>query len=206
MNGIIGKKRGMTRVFSETGEDIPVTVVEAGPCYVMQVKTGDKDGYQAVQLGFDPKKEQRASKPEKGIAKKAGVEPMSILKEFDYSGEEPELGDEVTVEIFESGDQVSVTGTTKGRGFSGVVRRHGFKGGPKTRGQSDKWRAPGAIGASADPSRVFPGTRMPGQHGNKKDTQTGLTVVATDPEKNVLLVKGAVPGPKNGYLIIRKAQ
>ncbi len=204
MNGIIGKKKGMTRVFSETGEDVPVTVVEAGPCYVMQVKTAEKDGYQAVQLGFDPKKEHRANKPELGLAKKAGVEPMAVLKEFKYSEDDIELGQEITVEIFQPGDKVNVSGTSKGRGFQGVVRRHGFKGGPKTRGQSDKWRAPGSIGASADPSRVFPGMRMPGQQGNKKDTQTHLTVVATDPEKHVLLIKGAVPGPKNGYLIIRK--
>jgi len=205
MNGIIGKKVGMTRVFSEDGEDVPVTVIEAGPCYVMQVKTEEHDGYRSVQLGFDPKKQKKASKPEIGIAKKAGVEPMKVLKEFAHEGDDPELGEEVTVEIFNPGDTVSVAGTTKGRGFAGVVKRHGFSGGPKTRGQSDKWRAPGAIGASADPSRVFPGMKMAGQHGNKKDTQTGLTVVATDPEKNVLLVKGAVPGPKDGYLVIRKA-
>lgn len=206
MNGLIGKKVGMTRVFTDVGEDIPVTVIEAGPCYVTQVKTEETDGYPAVQLGYNPKKEKRAKNSEKGLGAKANTDPMSILREFDLNDDEVSLGDEVNVSIFESGQIVDVTGTSKGRGFSGVVRRHGFKGGPKTRGQSDRWRAPGSIGASADPSRVFPGMRMPGQYGNKKVTQKGLTVVATDPEKNLLLVKGAVPGPKSGYVIIRKAQ
>ena len=206
MNGLIGKKLGMTRVFTDQGEDIPVTVIEAGPCYVTQVKTEGNDGYAAVQLGFDPKKEKKATSPEKGHFSKAETDVMSVVKEFDADGDEVELGAEVTVEIFESGQQVDITGTSKGRGFTGVVRRHGFKGGPKTRGQSDRWRAPGAIGASADPSRVFPGMKMPGQHGNKQVTQKGLTVVAANPEKNILLVKGSVPGPKSGYVIIRKAQ
>jgi len=206
MNGLIGKKVGMTRVFTDVGEDIPVTVIEAGPCYVTQIKTEETDGYTAVQLGYNPKKEKRANNSEKGLGAKANTDPMSILREFDLNDDEVSLGDEINVSIFESGQIVDVTGTSKGRGFSGVVRRHGFKGGPKTRGQSDRWRAPGSIGASADPSRVFPGMRMPGQYGNKKVTQKGLIVVATDPEKNLLLVKGAVPGPKSGYVIIRKVQ
>jgi len=206
MNGLIGKKVGMTRVFTDVGEDIPVTVIEAGPCYVTQIKTEETDGYSAVQLGFNPKKEKRAKNSEKGLGAKADIDPMSILREFELNDDEVNLGDEINVSIFESGQKIDVTGTSKGRGFSGVVRRHGFKGGPKTRGQSDRWRAPGSIGASADPSRVFPGMRMAGQYGNKRVTQKGLTVVATDPEKNLLLVKGAVPGPKSGYVIIRKAQ
>lgn len=207
MNGLIGKKVGMTRVFSDTGENIPVTVIEAGPCYVTQMKTIENDGYEAVQLGFDPKKQKNATKPEKGHTQKAEVDPMFVLKEFRINddGEEIELGDEVTVEIFKAGEHVDVTGTSKGRGFAGVVKRYKFSGGPKTHGQSNKYRAPGSIGASADPSRVFPGMRMPGQYGNKQVTQKSLVVVATDPEKNLLLVKGSVPGPKNGYLVIRKA-
>lgn len=207
MNGLIGKKVGMTRVFSDTGEDIPVTVIEAGACYVTQVKTNENDGYEAVQLGFDPKKQKNATKPESGHTQKAEVDPMFVLKEFQIhdDAEEIDLGDEVKVDIFKAGERVDVTGTSKGRGFTGVVKRHKFSGGPKTHGQSDKYRAPGSIGASADPSRVFPGMRMPGQYGNKQVTQKSLVVVATDPEKNLLLVKGAVPGPKNGYLVIRKA-
>ncbi|MBS1271889.1 MAG: 50S ribosomal protein L3 [Candidatus Marinimicrobia bacterium] len=205
MNGIIGKKVGMTRVFNENGENIPVTVIEAGPCYVTQVKTKENDGYEAVQLGFDEKKKQRTNKPESGHTAKAEVEPMKVFKEFDSAGEEYELGAKITVKIFATGDIVDVTGTSKGRGFTGVVKKYGFKGGPKTRGQSDTWRRPGSIGASADPSRVFPGMRMSGQSGNERVTEKSLTVVATDTEKNLLLVKGSVPGANNGYLVIRKA-
>jgi len=205
MNGIIGKKVGMTRVFNENGENIPVTVIEAGPCFVTQIKTKENDGYEAVQVGFEAKKKQRANKPETGHTAKAEVEPMTLLKEFDPAGEEYELGAKITVEIFAAGDTIDVTGTSKGRGFTGVVKKYGFKGGPKTRGQSDTWRRPGSIGASADPSRVFPGMRMAGQAGNARVTEKALTVVATDPEKNLLLVKGSVPGANNGYLVIRKA-
>jgi len=205
MNGMIGKKIGMTRIFNENGENIPVTVIEAGPCVVTQVKTAKKDGYEAIQLGFDPKKSKNATKPETGHAKKANSEPMFMVREFEPNEDALELGSEVKVDIFQAGDIVDVTGTSKGRGFTGVVRRHGFHGGPKTRGQSDRWRAPGSIGASSDPSRVYPGMRMAGQHGNKRITQKSLLVVATDVEKNLLLVKGSVPGPNDGYLVIRKA-
>jgi len=206
MNGLIGKKVGMTRVFSEQGENIPVTVIEAGPCYVTQIKSEESDGYEAVQLGFDPKKQKNATQPEKGHTGKAGVDAMFVLKEFKIDDdEEVELGEEIGVDIFKAGEKVDVTGTSKGRGFTGVVKRHKFSGGPKTHGQSNKYRAPGSIGASADPSRVFPGMRMPGQYGNKQVTQKSLQVVATDPEKHLLLVRGSVPGPNNGYLVIRKA-
>ncbi len=206
MNGLIGKKIGMTRVFTEAGEDIPVTVIEAGPCIVTQIKTAENDGYSAVQLGFDPKKEKNANMPEKGHAAKAETQPMFMLREFKSDDDELELGSEVNVvDVLEPGDIVDVIGRSKGKGFSGVVRRHGFKGGPKTRGQSDRWRAPGSIGASSDPSRVYPGMRMAGQQGNSRVTQKSLLVVSTDKEKNLLLVKGAVPGPKEGYLVIRKA-
>lgn len=195
----------MTRVFNESGENIPVTVIEAGPCYVTQVKTEETDGYRAVQLGFEEKKATRAKKPENGHTAKAEVAPMRLLKEFDPAEEEYELGQEVKVDIFQAGDAITVSGTSKGKGFSGVVKKYGFKGGPKTRGQSDTWRRPGSIGASADPSRVFPGMRMAGQAGNRKVTQQGLIVVSTDVEKNLLLVKGSVPGAEGGYLVIRKA-
>ncbi len=206
MNGLIGKKVGMTRVFSEQGENIPVTVIEAGPCYVTQIKSDDSDGYDAVQLGFDPKKQKNATKPEQGHTGKASVDAMFVLKEFKKDDdEEVELGAEINVDIFKAGEKVDVTGTSKGRGFAGVVKRHKFSGGPKTHGQSNKYRAPGSIGASADPSRVFPGMRMPGQFGNKQVTQKSLQVVATDSEKHLLLVRGSVPGPNNGYLVIRKA-
>lgn len=205
MNGLIGKKVGMTRIFSETGENIPVTVIEAGPCFVTQVKTIENDGYDAVQLGFDSKKPKNTNKPELGRFQKAEVEPLAILKEFAADDTPVELGAEVKVDIFQPGDRVDVSGTSKGRGFSGVVKRHKFRGGPKTHGQSDRHRAPGSVGASADPSRVMPGMRMAGQFGNQKVTEKSLLIVATDPEKNILLVKGPVPGPKNGYLVIRKA-
>lgn len=205
MNGLIGKKVGMTRVFSDTGENIPVTVIEAGPCFVTQVKTEESDGYNAVQLGFDKKKPKKTTKPEQGRFEKAEVEPLSVLKEFKTDDTSVDLGTEVKVDIFQPGDRVDVTGTSKGRGFAGVVKRHKFRGGPKTHGQSDRHRAPGSIGASADPSRVYPGMRMAGQYGNQRITEKALLIVATDPEKNVLLVKGPVPGPKNGYVVIRKA-
>jgi len=205
MNGLIGKKVGMTRVFSDTGENIPVTVIEAGPCFVTQVKTEENDGYNAVQLGFDKKKPKKTTKPEQGRFQKAEVEPLSVLKEFKTDDTSVDPGTEVTVDIFQPGDRVDVTGTSKGRGFTGVVKRHKFHGGPKTHGQSDRHRAPGSIGASADPSRVYPGMRMPGQFGNRRVTEKSLLIVATDPEQNVLLVKGPVPGPKNGYVVIRKA-
>lgn len=205
MNGLIGKKVGMTRIFSETGENIPVTVIEAGPCFVTQVKTVENDGYDAVQLGFDSKKPKNTNKPEQGRFQKAEVEPLAVLKEFAAEDTSVELGTEVKVDIFQPGDRVDISGTSKGRGFSGVVKRHKFRGGPKTHGQSDRHRAPGSVGASADPSRVMPGMRMAGQFGNRKVTEKSLLIVATDPEQNILLVKGPVPGPKNGYLVIRKA-
>ena len=206
MNGLIGKKIGMTRVFTEGGEDIPVTVIEAGPCIVTQIKTEKNDGYNAVQLGFDPKKDKNATMPEKGHTAKAGTKPMFMLREFENEDEEVELGAEINVvDVLEPGDIVDVIGKSKGKGFTGVVRKFGFKGGPKTRGQSDRWRAPGSIGASSDPSRVYPGMKMAGQKGDSRVTQKSLLVVSTDKEKNILLVKGAVPGPKEGYLVIRKA-
>lgn len=206
MIGLIGRKIGMTRVFDEEGRDIPVTVIEAGPCYVTQIKTPEKDGYIAVQLGFKEKKEKRVTKPLLGHFRKAGVPPTYVLKEFrDFNGwESLKLGDRITVEVFSPGDLVNITGRSKGRGFAGVVKRHGFRGGPRTHGQSDRLRAPGSIGASSFPSRVFKGTRMAGRMGNRRVTVRNLEVVKVYPEKNLLLVKGAVPGARNGYLEIKK--
>ncbi|NOZ55576.1 MAG: 50S ribosomal protein L3 [Calditrichaeota bacterium] len=206
MIGIIGRKLGMTRIFGERGKAIPVTVIEAGPCYVTQVKTEDTDGYNAVQLGFDETKEKRVTKPVLGHLKKAGVKPLRVLREFrDFELEgELQLGQEIRVDIFKEGDKVSVTGFTKGRGFAGVVKRHGFGGGPKTHGQSDRWRAPGSIGQSSFPSRVLKGLRMAGRMGNTRVTVKNLEVVKVDPENNLLVIKGAVPGAIKGIVTIRK--
>ncbi len=206
MIGIIGRKLGMTRIFGERGRAIPVTVIEAGPCYVTQVKTEESDGYNAVQLGFDETKEKRVTKPILGHLKKAGVKPLRVLREFRnfQLEDELQLGQEIRVDIFKEGDKVSVTGYTKGRGFAGVVKRHGFGGGPKTHGQSDRWRAPGSIGQSSFPSRVLKGLRMAGRMGNTRVTVRNLEVVKVDPENNLLVVKGAVPGSIKGIVTIRK--
>ena len=206
MVGILGKKIGMTELFDENGELIPVTVVEAGPCPVVQVKTKDRDGYEAIQVGFGDLRPQRVNRPLKGIFDKAGVSPKKVLHEFRTESDEAyEVGQVIEVSAFQAGDQVHVTGTSKGKGFQGVVKRHHFHGGPKTHGQSDRHRAPGSIGASSYPSRVFKGMRMAGRMGNKRVTVKNLHVVEADSERNVLLIQGAVPGPKGGLLIIRKS-
>ncbi|HDP98980.1 MAG TPA: 50S ribosomal protein L3 [bacterium] len=206
MTGIIGKKIGMTRVFDKTGQRIVVTVIQAGPCYVTEVKTKDIHGYDAVQLGFDEKREKVTTAPLRGIFKKAGVKPLRVLKEFQaFKAESPlKLGDAVKVDVFEEGDQVSVTGVSKGRGFAGTVKRHGFGGGPKTHGQSNRHRAPGSIGQSSYPSRVFKGIGMPGRMGGKKVTVKNLNIVKVDKEKDYLLIEGAVPGHINNYVFINK--
>jgi large subunit ribosomal protein L3 len=205
MSGIIGKKIGMTRLFSETGEHVPVTVIAAGPCAVTQVKTQATDGYDAVQLGFDDVREKLVSKPRKGHFQKASVAPKRILVEFmPFADKEVKAGSEITVDIFSQGDKVTISGTSKGRGFAGVMRRHNFSGAQITHGQSDRQRAPGAIGQSSYPSRVFKGTRMGGRMGNDRVTIKGLQVVKVDAENNLLMVKGSVPGARNSYLEIRK--
>jgi large subunit ribosomal protein L3 len=205
MSGIIGKKIGMTRLFSETGEHVPVTVIAAGPCAVTQVKTQATDGYDAVQLGFDDVREKLVSKPRKGHFQKASVAPRRILVEFmPFADKEVKAGSEITVDIFSPGDKVTISGTSKGRGFAGVMRRHNFSGAQITHGQSDRQRAPGAIGQSSYPSRVFKGTRMGGRMGNDRVTIKGLQVVKVDAENNLLMVKGSVPGARNSYLEIRK--
>lgn len=205
VNGLIGKKVGMSQVFDEDGRVIPVTLIKAGPCVVVQVKNRDRDNNEAVQLGLvesiNPK---RISKPLKGHLEKAGAGSVRVLKEFKYSGDEGmEPGQQVTVDIFEGVDKVNVTGKSKGKGFQGVIKRHGFSGGKATHG-SMFHRATGAIGQCASPSRVFPGKRMPGQMGNKKVSILGLKVVSIDKENNLLVVKGAVPGGRGSYVFINK--
>jgi large subunit ribosomal protein L3 len=206
MSGLLGKKIGMTRIFDEDGDMVPVTVIEAGPCYVTQIKTEENDGYNAVQVGFDTKKEKNTGKPLMGHFKKLDSKPLRILKEFSIpSGLDLKMGDELKVDIFKSGDTVKVTGISKGRGFTGVVKRHGFGGGPVTHGQSDRLRAPGSLGQSSYPSRVFKGLKMAGRMGNKKVSVVGLTVAKVDAEKNLLFIKGAVPGARHSFLKIYQA-
>lgn len=205
MQGLIGKKVGMTSIFDESGKNIPVTVIEAGPCVVTQVKTVEKDGYFALQLGFDDKKEKRSNKAEMGHFKKAETTPKRKIVEFSGFGEDQyKLGDVITVDLFNGDTLVDVRGWSKGKGFQGVVKRHGFGGvGGTTHGQHDRLRAPGSMGASSWPSRVMPGMRMAGRTGGRK-TMTELKVVKILPENNLILVKGSVPGPKGGYIIITK--
>jgi large subunit ribosomal protein L3 len=206
MPGLIGKKLGMTSIFSEDGDQIPVTVVEAGPCKVISVRSDDKDGYEALQLGFGTRKKSRVNKPLSGQFAKAGVDPVRTLKEFKGFGtDEYKVGDDVTVDIFRVGDIVKVAGISKGKGFQGVMKRHGFGGvGGATHGQHNRLRAPGSIGQSSWPSRVFKGTRMAGRKGNSKVTVLKLKVVAVDPEKNIIMIKGAVPGSINSTVEIIK--
>jgi len=206
MSGIIGRKIGMTSIFNEQGKNIPCTVIQGGPCSVLQVRTDEVDGYQAVQLGFDDKTEKNTPKALQGHFKKAGSTPKYKMVEF--SGDfvsELTLGQEVTVDMFAEGEYVDVSGTSKGKGFQGVVKRHGFAGvGQATHGQHNRLRAPGSIGAGSDPSRVFKGMRMAGRMGGEKVTVSNLQVLKVDTEKNLLIVKGAIPGPKNGYVIVRR--
>jgi large subunit ribosomal protein L3 len=203
VKGILGRKLGMTQVFDEeTGDVAPVTVIEAGPCPVVHVKTDEVDGYTAVQLAFEPVAERKVSRGEQGHLKRAGAGPHRHLAEFRGTSE-LQVGETVTVEAFEPGDRIKVSGTSIGKGFQGTVKRHNFKRGPVTHG-SHNVRKPGSIGASATPSRVFKGVRMAGRMGGKRITQVGLVVHAVDPERNLLLVKGSVPGPKSGLLEIRE--
>jgi large subunit ribosomal protein L3 len=204
MAGIIGKKLGMTQLFEETGVVVPVTVVEAGPCPVVQVRTQERDGYEAVQLGFGEQKETRTSRAEMGHASRAGLATApAILREFTVAeGQTPEIGANVTVDLFEVGSRVKVTGTTKGRGFQGVVKRHGFGGGRASHGATRIHRAPGSIGAGTNPSRVIKGKRMPGHMGDVQQTVRNLKVAKIDTERNLIYLRGAVPGPVNGYVFI----
>lgn len=203
VSGIIGRKLGMTQVFMEGGEVEAVTAVEAGPCTVIQIKTAEKEGYNAVQLGFG--ETERLNSPRKGHLK--GLGQLRYLREFRVDDtKEANIGDRIDVSLFEKGDLVDVTGVSKGKGFAGVVKRYHFAGGPKTHGQSDRHRAPGSIGATTSPGRVFKGQRMAGHMGNERVTMRNLEVVATDADRNLLLLKGAVPGNRNGLVLIKKSR
>ncbi len=205
MNEIIGKKVGMTQVFDEQGRQSNVTVLEVGPCTVVQVKTIEKDGYAAAQLGYGPQKKQRLNKPALGHLEKAGVEPVRVLREVEIAAdEEVKAGDQVTASLFEDVAYVDVTGTTKGRGFQGVVKRYNFGGGRASHG-SGTHRGPGSIGMKVSPARVFKGKKMPGHMGSDRVTTQNLRVVQVRPDDNVILVEGAVPGPTGGLVMVRKA-
>ncbi|MBA4311062.1 MAG: 50S ribosomal protein L3 [Chlorobiaceae bacterium] len=206
MSGILGKKIGMTSVFNEKGESIPCTIIEAGPCIVTQIKTKAKDGYEAVQIGFEDKKEKHVNKPMAGHFKKANVNPKKLVREFrNLDVTKYQAGTEIKVEsLFAAGDVVSVSGASKGKGFQGVVKRHHFGGGLRTHGQSDRVRAPGSIGSSSYPSRVFKGMRMAGRMGGTQITVKNLRVVQIIPESNLVLIRGSVPGYNNSYVEISK--
>ena len=207
MEGILGKKLGMTQVYSDEGQVIPVTVIKAGPCLVVQRRTADNDGYEAVQLGLvEERAPRRVTQPMRGHFDKAGLAAMRRLEEFSIdNGDDLKAGDQVKASIFSENDYVDVIGTSKGKGFQGVVKRHGFSGGRATHG-SMFHRAPGSIGQASDPSRVFPGLKLPGRMGGKRVTVKNLKIVKVDEEKNLLYLRGSVPGPRNGYLAIRRAK
>ena len=203
--GLLGKKFGMTRVFTENGQAVPVSVVQAGPCIVVQRRTVDNDGYEAVQLGFEQRSRHRTNSPLTGHFESRGIAPLKHLAEFRISPEEEyEEGQEITVEIFSEGDVVDVTGKSKGRGFAGVIKRHGFHGGPASHG-SKVHRSLQSAGAT-DAQRIFPGTRMPGHMGNERVTIKGLAIVGVDTEDNLLLIKGGIPGPRGGLIMIRPSR
>jgi large subunit ribosomal protein L3 len=206
MPGLLAKKLGMTNIYSEDGQIIPVTILEAGPCKVYSVKTKDKDGYTSIQIGFGEKKEKKVSKPQLSVFKKLGLVPPITLKEFrNFESDQFKVGDDIKVDIFQIGDKVKVSGKSKGKGFQGVIKRHGFSGvGGATHGQSDRMRAPGSIGASSYPSRVFKGQKMAGRKGFENVTTRNLKVVKVLVDKNIIMVKGAVPGSINSIVAINK--
>ena len=205
MPGLIGKKIGMTSVFSADGKNVPCTVIEAGPCVVTQIKTIEKDGYEAIQLGFSEKKEKNTNKAEAGLFAKAGVAPQAHLVEFKGFEGDFKLGDVITVDLFAEGGWVDVIGTSKGKGFQGVVKRHGFGGvGQTTHGQHNRLRAPGSIGACSYPAKVFKGMRMAGQTGNARVTVENLEILKVIPENNLILIKGSVPGAKGSIVVVNK--
>ncbi|MBD3404182.1 50S ribosomal protein L3 [candidate division GN15 bacterium] len=203
MKEILGQKIGMTRVFMETGEAVPVTVIQAGPCPVVARRTVEKDGYEAYQVGFGSRKKQRVTKPRAGQFGKAGVEPTRYLREIKFTEAEFEVGSRITVDAFKAGDRVDVTGTSRGLGFQGGMKRHNFQGANKTHGQSDRWRAPGSIGQSSYPSRVFKGLKMAGRMGKERVTVLNLEVVKVIESENLMLVKGSVPGHRGALLKVR---
>jgi large subunit ribosomal protein L3 len=206
LKGLIGKKVGMTQIFDAAGEAIPVTLIEAGPCYVTQVRKPEQDGYSAVQMGFDETKPKRLTGGQLGHLKRNTLPPLRFLREFREKDPELQEGDKVTVDVFTVGDHVDVVGTSKGKGFQGGVKRYHFRGGPKTHGQSDRQRAPGSRGSGTTPGRVYKGARGPGHMGDDRVTVQNLIVVLVDPERNLLGVRGAVPGAKGGLVMIKGAR
>jgi large subunit ribosomal protein L3 len=206
MKGILGKKVGMTQILDEKGLIVPVTLIEAGPCYITQKKTIENDGYTAVQLGYGEIHPKSLKKPAAGHLKKSGTPPVKFLREFRVDNPDSyQEGQKIDASIFAIGDLVDVIGVSKGKGFAGAVKRHGFSGGPKTHGQSDRWRAPGSIGAGTTPGRVLKGTRMAGRMGNDQVTVQNVKVALVDVDRNLIAVRGAIPGGKNGLVIIREA-
>ena len=203
LKGLIGKKVGMTQIFDEAGAAVPVTLIEAGPCYVTQIRNKDLDGYSAIQLGFEEIKPKRLTGGQLGHLKRNNLPPLRFLREFRVKQAYVNEGDKVTVDVFEIGEHVDVVGTSKGKGFAGAVKRYGFGGGPKTHGQSDRQRAPGSRGAGSTPGRVFKGSRGPGHMGNARVSVSNLKVVLIDPERNLIGVRGPVPGARGGVLLIK---
>jgi large subunit ribosomal protein L3 len=206
LKGLIGKKIGMTQIFDEAGVAYPVTLIEAGPCYVTQVRLPEKEGYAAVQLGFNEANPKRLTGGQLGHLKKNELPPLRYLREFQIKSSEVKVGDKFLVDIFDLGERVDVIGTSKGKGFAGAVKRYHFKGGPKTHGQSDRHRAPGSRGSGTTPGRVYKGSRGPGHMGSERVTSQGLKVVLVDAERNLLGVSGAVPGARGGLVLIKDAR
>jgi len=205
LKGLIGKKIGMTQIFNESGVAYPVTLIEAGPCYVTQIRRLESEGYSAVQLGFGEVHPKHLSGGELGHLKGANLPPLRFLREFSTKTPDVAIGDVVKADVFSVGEHVDVIGTSKGKGFAGAVKRYHFRGGPKTHGQSDRWRSGGSIGAGTTPGRVFKGTRMAGRMGNDRVTVQNLKIALVDPEKNLIAVRGAVPGARNGLVVIQTA-
>jgi len=201
--GLIGRKIGMTQVFDDDGAALPVTLIEAGPCYVTQIKTEEIDGYASVQLGFDEVKPKRLTRGQLGHLERNDLPPLKILREFDSSAPDVSEGDMLKADVFEKDERVDIVGTSKGRGFAGVVKRWGFSGGPKTHGQSDRQRAPGSLGSGTTPGRVWKGKKGPGRMGNVRVTSSNVRVVLVDAERNLIAVDGSVPGPKGGLVVIK---
>ena len=207
MKGLLGKKIGMTQIFDETGAVVPITLIEAGPCYVTQIRDSGTDGYTAIQLGFEEIKPRRLTGGQLGHLKRNDLPPLRYLREFRFDHvEEVSEGDQLTVELFVVGDKVDVIGTTKGKGFAGGVKRYGFGGGPRTHGQSDRLRAPGSHGATSTPGRVFKGSRGPGHMGSVRVTSQNLLVALVDTERNLIGVRGSVPGPRGGLVMVKEAR